>query len=187
MPAGQGMNTTPPVMYASAPGQGSVFYFTPTKTTKIPGTIVPSVLLVPTSGIGRPTFAFGAGPSRPGMNTFGATGGPTPMPSLFPILPVHNRPAPRSVKRWAVVSPPRPSQPGASPFMSIPNPVRGPTPPSYNPWQNVYPGKGIPRTSLPGLPSVPPVGGFPARSYPMALSPMPVLNGVMSGGYGLTP
>ncbi|KAL2613221.1 hypothetical protein R1flu_024913 [Riccia fluitans] len=41
LPEGQRFNTVPSVLYASAPGQGGVFFYTPSKATSLPGSPTP--------------------------------------------------------------------------------------------------------------------------------------------------
>ncbi|KAL2623818.1 hypothetical protein R1flu_008063 [Riccia fluitans] len=99
LPVGQGFNTAPPVIYASALGQDGIFFYTPPKVTRLSGTTVSVVPLFPVSIVGTPTFSFGAGTSRPKATHSGTTGGPTTIPALFAMPHVHSRPVTHSIKR----------------------------------------------------------------------------------------
>ncbi|KAL2621101.1 hypothetical protein R1flu_001306 [Riccia fluitans] len=87
LPERQIFNTVPPVLYASASGQGGVFFYTPSKATSLPGTTVPTVPLFPASTMGTPTFSFGASTYPPKTPHLGITGSPTPIPPLFTTPP----------------------------------------------------------------------------------------------------
>ncbi|KAL2628576.1 hypothetical protein R1flu_013262 [Riccia fluitans] len=184
LPEGQRFNTVPPVLYASALGQGGVFFYTPSKATSLPGTIVPTVPLFPTSTMGTPTFSFGAGTYPPRSTYPRTTGSPTPIPPLFTTPPVHSRPLTRSIKRRAATSPPKASQRNAGPFVPLRTMTAAAGLPGYHPWPHVYPGIGVPAIGSPGMAPVTPVSGFPAMTFPTIPTPLPTIGGGGSGGSG---
>ncbi|KAL2610319.1 hypothetical protein R1flu_028892 [Riccia fluitans] len=188
LPEGQRFNTVPPVMYASALGQGGIFFYTPSKATSLPGTTVPTVPLFPMSTMGTPTFSFGAGTYPPRTTHPGTTGGPTPIPPLFTMPPVCSRPVTRSMKRRAAASPPKASQPSAAPFVPLRTMTVAASLPGYHPWPHVYPGTGV--IGSPGMAPVTPVSGFPAMTFPTIPTPLPTIGeggGGGSGGRGFGP
>ncbi|KAL2651042.1 hypothetical protein R1flu_019170 [Riccia fluitans] len=169
-------------MYASAPGQGGIFFYMPSKATSLPGTTVPAVSLFPVSTMGTPTFSFGAGTSQPRTTYPGIAGGPTPIPPLFTTPQVRNRPVTRSVKRWAATSPPKASRPSAAPFVPLPTMTAAACLPRYHPWPQVYPRTGVPIIGSPGMAPVAPVSGFPTMTFPTVPTPLPRRRGGSGGG-----
>ncbi|KAL2651976.1 hypothetical protein R1flu_020104 [Riccia fluitans] len=170
-------------MYASAPGQGGIFFYTSSKATSLPGTTVPTLPLFPMSTMGTPTFSFGVGTYPPKTTHPGTAGGPTPISPLFTMPPVRNRPVTRSVKRRAAMSPPKASQPSAAPFVPLRTMTAAAGLPGYHPWPHVYPGTRVPVIS-PGMAPVTPVSGFPTMTFPTISTPLSTIGGGGGGGSG---
>ncbi|KAL2620609.1 hypothetical protein R1flu_000814 [Riccia fluitans] len=103
------------------------------------------------------------------------------MPPLFP-MPPPRRTVVRSTKRRAATSPPKVSQPGATPVVSLPSLAAGQHSPGYPPWQNACWRAGVPPLIAPGVAPTAPVGGLPAMTFPAIPTPLPILVGGGSGG-----
>ncbi|KAL2634751.1 hypothetical protein R1flu_006230 [Riccia fluitans] len=177
-------------MYASAPGQGGVFFYTPLKATSLLGTTVLAVPLFPVSTMGTPTFGFGAGTYPPKTTHPGTVGGPTSIPPLFTTPSVHSRPLTRSVKPRAATSPPKASQPSAGPFVPLRTMIATAGLPGYHPWPHVYPRTGVPIIGSLGMAPVTLVSGFPTMTFPIVPTPLSTIGrggGGGSGGRGFGP